>query len=1031
MAKLPKITYKGTEYDVYDDKALHQDDIGPWMPDFDNMPVLETHEFDISGTSIYKVCERANVTSINDATDVIAYRCTVTGTNIRSVTDVIFRLTPTVNTAPNVTAYNRTLSTTAATTGLRYIYTVYPKAANTNYTYQSCVAMYNSTTRHVKIEVFKTNSNWAFVNARTSYSYNSTYQTRNELSIYTRLGYISNSTAYFNANTANSATYISSYAPLYNSSYSLLTAGAALSANTIAFVSSEDNKVYPIGNTTKAINTNWPLMWVSNAVSSGGAISYSYLRIFGTITPGSTVTKDTFAAGQTVYCRCTLSNGNVYSNNLLTPTITPGYAYVKFGIAYSATVVVENAYGAFYFYKDMNGNVSNLNGYPIGAERANSVAKNINASAGSYGVLIDDHSISTLNSTVVPSISNNLTFNPSTGILNATGFSGSGAGLTNIPSSAVSGMPTSLSDLTDDMGVGTMVASDNVLFGTCSSAATDTTKVITISNSSYEIKAGTRILVWFYNVSDTPSSGTISISIDNVSYDVYIYRPVGDAATSVISLVAPYFKRKRFLNFYISGDNPQRAYIIPDTDVYLKSPYQKEGRPNSMNLETSSCAYVQHICATSACVTGKPVINGATRDSHVLHFNWDNSAAYSAQLAIQNGSGTVQGGMAYRRQTGVTNGWYGWKTLVDEDNIASYLPSTVEQNTNKVTSVSSSSTDTEYPSAKCVYDAISGISPGGGAGEGYYVGTCSTGASTATKVVTISDTSFSLRNGVRISVEMATANTNHSPKLNVNDTGAKPILISHIAKNDVTEITGAATLMPFSQAGVFDFRYYAAYNNNSGGWILDYTPQAFALGGRYVNGSRGSTLDLANVVEGGLRYGLWAGTATNAPFSAGVVAAISMFHDTAGAYTRQIAMSTGSFPKMAIRTQNNTAWGDWRYVLTAPTELSSTNNNLKPVSYQYSAALSIDSNVMTIPINGTKYRLTQLQLLNLDPDYSLGSTELYLFNVAGTLGYKLGTIAAVSAAGTASAITLTFNAMTTNFNGSTNVQTIAYYAEIE
>lgn len=33
-------------------------------------------------------------------------------------------------------------------------------------------------------------------------------------------------------------------------------------------------------------------------------------------------------------------------------------------------------------------------------------------------------------------------------------------------------------------------------------------------------------------------------------------------------------------------------------------------------------------------------------------------------------------------------------------------PSTLEKLANKVTSISASSTDTQYPSAKCVYDAI-------------------------------------------------------------------------------------------------------------------------------------------------------------------------------------------------------------------------------------------------------------------------------------------------------------------------------------
>ena len=36
-------------------------------------------------------------------------------------------------------------------------------------------------------------------------------------------------------------------------------------------------------------------------------------------------------------------------------------------------------------------------------------------------------------------------------------------------------------------------------------------------------------------------------------------------------------------------------------------------------------------------------------------------------------------------------------------------PSTYEQTSNKVTSLSSSSTDTQYPSAKCVYDLVGDI----------------------------------------------------------------------------------------------------------------------------------------------------------------------------------------------------------------------------------------------------------------------------------------------------------------------------------
>ena len=41
--------------------------------------------------------------------------------------------------------------------------------------------------------------------------------------------------------------------------------------------------------------------------------------------------------------------------------------------------------------------------------------------------------------------------------------------------------------------------------------------------------------------------------------------------------------------------------------------------------------------------------------------------------------------------------------------LASVTPQNMEVTTNKVTSLSSSSTDTQYPSAKCVYDYIGNV----------------------------------------------------------------------------------------------------------------------------------------------------------------------------------------------------------------------------------------------------------------------------------------------------------------------------------
>lgn len=67
---------------------------------------------------------------------------------------------------------------------------------------------------------------------------------------------------------------------------------------------------------------------------------------------------------------------------------------------------------------------------------------------------------------------------------------------------------------------------------------------------------------------------------------------------------------------------------------------------------------------------------------------------------------------------------------------------------------------------------------GGGsiAGRGYFFGTCSTGQSTAEKVVVCPDfTAADLTAGAVVFVDFTAANTNSSPTLNVNGTGAKTI----------------------------------------------------------------------------------------------------------------------------------------------------------------------------------------------------------------------------------------------------------------
>jgi len=56
-----------------------------------------------------------------------------------------------------------------------------------------------------------------------------------------------------------------------------------------------------------------------------------------------------------------------------------------------------------------------------------------------------------------------------------------------------------------------------------------------------------------------------------------------------------------------------------------------------------------------------------------------------------------------------------------------------------------------------------------------FTGTSSTAAGTAAKVVSCSDTTFAMTNGVTITVTFSTASTADSPTLNVNSLGAKAI----------------------------------------------------------------------------------------------------------------------------------------------------------------------------------------------------------------------------------------------------------------
>ena len=79
-------------------------------------------------------------------------------------------------------------------------------------------------------------------------------------------------------------------------------------------------------------------------------------------------------------------------------------------------------------------------------------------------------------------------------------------------------------------------------------------------------------------------------------------------------------------------------------------------------------------------------------------------------LAYNDGINYISGttdGMTYALGTGNAGGEEDY-TLATTGDISTAV-SGLEDSTNKVTSISSSSTDTQYPSAKCVYDIVGDI----------------------------------------------------------------------------------------------------------------------------------------------------------------------------------------------------------------------------------------------------------------------------------------------------------------------------------
>ncbi len=359
---------------------------GSTQPVFDDMTPIQTFEWDVADTTYRPIYQFDNTGWTYTNMDItVAYRVTVTGTNIESVTDVVDRWFNPVS-WPLTSALLRTQSTTAATTGLKYLRAVYPTSSylnNNSYKFGMEVEMHNTTARHVKVEVFKTNSvvTWnSTMPSGSIYQNSSTYQSTNATEIYTTRGWRFRQPVQMYASSASAAGYINDFEAVNIAASELKSGGTALVGGHYAFLA-DDGLVYDISNTTKNIAMGESKIgYITTNISANSTIYYTYWRSI--YRPNATqlgyFSHDTFALGDRIFLRCTMdSNGNIHSDNYLSKTMSAGYTWMPMGWARTATTPYFDTRFPVFYTLDSNGKLTHINGKELaGSGGATYVAGN-------------------------------------------------------------------------------------------------------------------------------------------------------------------------------------------------------------------------------------------------------------------------------------------------------------------------------------------------------------------------------------------------------------------------------------------------------------------------------------------------------------------------------------------------------------------------------------------------------------------------------------------------------------------------------
>lgn len=365
---------------------------GSTNPVFDDMTPIKTFTWTVADTTYRPVYQMENTGWAQDNMDItVAYRVTVTGTGISQVTDIIDRWFSPTN-WPVTSIMARTLSTSGATTGYRYLRAVYPNSSglnNNTYKIGQEISNYNATSRTIKVEVFKTSTGvtWNETKPAGPIYTSSTYQATNAMQPYATRGWIFRAPSSFNANSADAATRVSSYESATIAS-SVIRSGAALTSGYICYQAT-DGKVYMITNTTANMvcDDNARIGCVTTGYNANTAIDTRYFRSVYNLssTQVGYIPHATIALGDRVYLRCTMdSSGNIHSDNYLATSMTAGYTWLPFGTATASNTIYMDVRKPMFYTLDSSGRLVRVNGKPTGIEQAAFVGNTLSPAPSTF-----------------------------------------------------------------------------------------------------------------------------------------------------------------------------------------------------------------------------------------------------------------------------------------------------------------------------------------------------------------------------------------------------------------------------------------------------------------------------------------------------------------------------------------------------------------------------------------------------------------------------------------------------------------------